>query len=133
MIDESDAEQQARIKQAEIDTAWTNRESPIPTVLRRREWLAYHLRRQNDLCFYCAVKMEAGALLTRPTLDHCIPRSRGGEDSRENTVAACILCNIAKGDMMPDEVRSLLPVARVRVLNRLDKRAEWRRDRPRRL
>ncbi|MPY11947.1 HNH endonuclease [Arthrobacter bussei] len=48
------------------------------------------LRRDNHLCAYCA----------RPasTIDHVMPRSRGGQDTWENLVACCLTCNNAKGD-----------------------------------
>ena len=37
------------------------------------------------------------------TIDHIIPKARGGEDSWENLVAACLPCNNSKGDRSPKE------------------------------
>lgn len=37
------------------------------------------------------------------TIDHVVPRSRGGDNSWENLVAACVRCNNAKGDRTPRE------------------------------
>lgn len=37
------------------------------------------------------------------TFDHVIPRSKGGETSWENVVAACAPCNLKKGGRMPRE------------------------------
>ncbi len=37
------------------------------------------------------------------TIDHVIPKARGGVDSWENLVAACIYCNNKKGDKTPSE------------------------------
>ena len=37
------------------------------------------------------------------TVEHVIPRSRGGSNRRENKVWACFACNNLKGDMMPAE------------------------------
>lgn len=48
------------------------------------------LRRDGHLCAYCG--------RTATTVDHIHPRSRGGEDSWENLVACCLVCNNAKGD-----------------------------------
>ena len=48
------------------------------------------LRRDNHECAYCG---KAAA-----TVDHVIPRSRGGDDSWENMVACCLRCNNTKGD-----------------------------------
>src|ERR687884_10993 len=39
------------------------------------------------------------------TLDHIIPRSRGGTSDPENLCAACIACNQRKGNRTPDEAR----------------------------
>jgi 5-methylcytosine-specific restriction endonuclease McrA len=43
------------------------------------------------------------------TVDHLLPVSRGGEDTWENLVAACVECNNRKGDRTPEEARMSLP------------------------
>jgi len=40
----------------------------------------------------------------RLTVDHVVPRSRGGETSWVNVVAACLRCNLRKGNRLADEV-----------------------------
>ncbi|MEK0189640.1 HNH endonuclease, partial [Microcoleus anatoxicus] len=42
------------------------------------------------------------------TLDHVIPRSRGGGESWENLVTACMRCNVKKGSRTPKEAGMLL-------------------------
>ena len=37
------------------------------------------------------------------TIDHIIPRGRGGQDLWENLVAACKTCNQMKGNKTPEE------------------------------
>lgn len=54
------------------------------------------LRRDGQRCGYCGG--------TANTIDHVLPRSRGGEDSWENLVACCLRCNNAKGDRTPNEM-----------------------------
>lgn len=54
------------------------------------------LRRDNSRCGYCG-KSAA-------TIDHVMPRSRGGKDSWENLVACCLSCNNAKGNRTPSEM-----------------------------
>lgn len=54
------------------------------------------LRRDGQRCGYC------GASAT--TIDHVVPRSRGGADSWENLVACCLRCNNVKGDRTPGEM-----------------------------
>jgi len=54
------------------------------------------LRRDGHRCAYCG--RSAG------TVDHVLPRSRGGRDTWENLVACCLRCNGAKGDRTPEEM-----------------------------
>ncbi len=48
-------------------------------------------REKPEECIYCGTK-------TNLTLDHILPRSRGGPDSADNTVWVCKTCNSSKGD-----------------------------------
>ena len=57
------------------------------------------LRRDGHRCQFCG----RGDLPL--TVDHVLPRSRGGEDTWENLVCACVQCNNAKGDRTPEEAR----------------------------
>ncbi len=57
------------------------------------------LRRDNNQCQYCGTKQ--GVL----TIDHIIPRSRGGGETWENLVTACVKCNNRKGNHTPEEAR----------------------------
>ena len=52
--------------------------------------------RDNHTCQYCG---KSGNL----TIDHVMPRSRGGEDRWENVVASCVRCNNKKSDRTPEE------------------------------
>jgi 5-methylcytosine-specific restriction endonuclease McrA len=54
------------------------------------------LRRDGQRCAYCSA--------TATTIDHVMPRSRGGADSWENLVACCLKCNNIKGDRTPQEM-----------------------------
>lgn len=54
------------------------------------------LRRDDQRCAYCDGHAS--------TIDHVVPRSRGGADSWENLVACCLRCNNAKGDRTPQEM-----------------------------
>ena len=50
------------------------------------------LRRDGYTCQYCNRRGE------RLTVDHVVPRSRGGETTWTNVVAACLRCNLLKGN-----------------------------------
>ena len=59
------------------------------------------LRRDGNRCQYCDST-------DRLTLDHVMPKSRGGADSWENLVAACVPCNNKKGNHTPEEADLVL-------------------------
>jgi len=84
---------------------------PVPRVVRLVSYVVTRWRfnrgprwsragvlvRAGRRCAYC------GGAAT--TIDHVLPRSRGGADSWLNTVAACGRCNQRKGDRTPAEAR----------------------------
>jgi 5-methylcytosine-specific restriction endonuclease McrA len=81
---------------------------PLPSVIRLTCYVrvprkrvelnrANVLRRDNHQCQYCGIRK--GPL----TLDHVVPKMRGGIESWENLVAACVKCNNKKGSRTPDE------------------------------
>ena len=53
--------------------------------------------RDRFVCQYCHAHDDL-------TFDHIIPRSKGGQTTWENVVAACSPCNLRKGDRLPREV-----------------------------
>jgi len=55
--------------------------------------------RDKNTCQYCGRRAPRSEL----TLDHVIPRSRGGVDSWENLVLACMKCNVKKANRTPEE------------------------------
>jgi 5-methylcytosine-specific restriction endonuclease McrA len=89
---------------------------PRPTVVRLVSYVVTRWRhsrgpawsragvlvRDGRRCGYCR-----GAA---STIDHVVPRSRGGGNEWANTVAACGRCNNRKGDRTPSEARMPLLV-----------------------
>ena len=83
---------------------------PLPTTLRLTRYVKTAflyaqepgwtkrgvLRRDGWRCAYCAQRAD--------TVDHVLPRSRGGANSWLNTVACCQDCNSRKANHTPDEV-----------------------------
>jgi len=55
--------------------------------------LAIYLR-DGFACVWCGAPVESDVILT---LDHCIPRSKGGSNTPNNLVTACRRCNSARG------------------------------------
>ena len=60
------------------------------------------LRRDGRRCAYCSRRAD--------TIDHVVPRSRGGGHTWENCVAACRTCNARKADRLLDELGWTLAV-----------------------
>lgn len=64
------------------------------------------LMRDRETCQYCGAQPGRSHL----TVDHVVPRSRGGLTSWENVVAACRDCNHRKGGRTPEEANMSLAV-----------------------
>jgi hypothetical protein len=58
-------------------------------------------RRDRHICQYCSCKLEG----PNATVDHVLPRSRGGKHKWDNVVACCLSCNRKKGDRTPSEAK----------------------------
>lgn len=87
----------------------TSERHPWPSIIRlnlyirvpyRRIMLTRKnvIRRDGFRCQYCSSR-------DRLTIDHVVPKSRGGKDTWENLVAACVPCNNRKGNRTPAEAR----------------------------
>ena len=84
-----------------------NKNFPMPAVIRLFRYVNIPYRgvvltRQNVFkrdkfsCVYCGSPKNL-------TLDHVIPRSKGGKTTWSNLVTACQPCNTRKGDRQPLE------------------------------
>ena len=86
---------------------------PLPSVVRLTRFVRVPYRRavpltrrgvflrDGDQCAYCEARAE--------TLDHVVPRSRGGRHEWANVVAACRSCNHRKADRLLREIGWTLP------------------------
>ena len=80
---------------------------PTPSVIRLRYMVKVPYIRRASLsrraifarddhrCQYCGERADS--------IDHVMPRSRGGQHTWENVAAACRPCNLGKRDRTPDE------------------------------
>jgi 5-methylcytosine-specific restriction endonuclease McrA len=120
-------------------------EFPVPSVIRRRIYINVRRRREQSgmkrlriymrdkfRCQYCGEKKAVAEL----TLDHILPRSRGGDNSPLNIVTACVACNNRKSNRTPAEARMPLltsqsalrvKLERVVLCHYAEARAEWRK------
>ena len=85
---------------------------PMPSVIRLNRYVnapykGVNLTRQNIFkrdnfeCQYCGTRRDL-------TVDHVVPRAKGGGDTWMNLVAACKRCNAKKGDYTPEEASMAL-------------------------
>ena len=120
-------------------------EFPVPSVIRRRTYINVRRRREQSSmkrlriymrdkfrCQYCGDKKAVSEL----TLDHILPRSRGGDNSPVNIVTACVACNNRKANRTPDEARMPLLTSQTALRVKLERvvlchyaeaRTEWRK------
>jgi 5-methylcytosine-specific restriction endonuclease McrA len=87
-------------------------------MLRRRKKLGKEFRKKHKgKCFYCKRMVKVKHVQRndplRATLDHVVPRSHGGKDSRKNLVLACFQCNQAKGRIGAEEFMRLMGLVSV--------------------
>ncbi len=96
-----------KAEQLEQEDRLITADIPFPKVIRLRYYVRVPykeipltrrnlLERDRHTCQYCTSR-------ERLTLDHIIPRSRGGGDTWENLVTACVRCNVKKGNRTPKE------------------------------
>ena len=69
----------------------------MPRAVQRKISRRALFARDGWRCVYC------GTSSGRLTLDHVIPRSKGGESIWENVVTACAPCNLRKGDRLLED------------------------------
>lgn len=83
-----------------------------PMVIRLLSYIKYFTRRNNPnrnkiykrdnhTCVYCGSTKSL-------TLDHVIPKSRGGTNEWTNLVTSCIKCNLKKADRTPEEAKMVM-------------------------
>ncbi|MFH0825349.1 MAG: HNH endonuclease [Pseudomonadota bacterium] len=97
------------VKESDTVVRTVSRTFRIPEVVRLIKFIRQIYRREvpfsrrNVLirdgyeCQYCGRVFSANEL----TVDHVVPRARGGENIWTNVVACCRACNVKKGDQTP--------------------------------
>lgn len=83
-----------------------------PVIIRLLKYIKYHSRtlranrnriykRDGHQCVYCGSNKNL-------TLDHVLPKSRGGKNDWTNLVTSCFKCNLKKADRTPDEAKMVM-------------------------
>ena len=90
-----------RLRVPEVVTLRNYDRLPINAVTFSRRNV---FKRDRFTCQYCG-RQPGGEELT---IDHVLPRSRGGTSTWENCVLACMACNHRKADRTPAEARMTL-------------------------
>jgi len=85
-----------------------------PVIIRLLNYVRYRVKnlkinrnrvfkRDNHQCVYCGSKRSL-------TIDHVVPKSKGGNNSWANLVTCCSPCNRKKGDKTPEEANMKLQI-----------------------
>jgi CRISPR/Cas system Type II protein with McrA/HNH and RuvC-like nuclease domain len=85
-----------------------------PVIIRLLHYIKHKVRhirpnrvriykRDNNECVYCGSSKQL-------TLDHVIPKSRGGGNDWNNLVTCCFSCNLRKGNKTPDEAKMVMRI-----------------------
>ena len=84
----------------------------VPSVIKLKQYVKYNslevvlnrknlLLRDNSSCQYCGSKSSL-------TVDHVVPKYKGGSDTWDNLIVACSPCNSKKGNRTPKEAQMKL-------------------------
>jgi CRISPR/Cas system Type II protein with McrA/HNH and RuvC-like nuclease domain len=85
-----------------------------PLIIRLLKYIKFQTRklrvnrnrifkRDGNQCVYCGSKRDL-------TIDHVMPKSRGGTNEWTNLVTCCSKCNIKKGNKTPEESKMIMRV-----------------------
>lgn len=99
--------QRLRLRVPEVVTLTRYDRVPVNTVTFSRRNI---FKRDRFTCQYCGKQPGSEEL----TIDHVLPRSRGGASTWENCVLACVDCNHRKANRTPNESGMHLRVRPVR-------------------
>jgi hypothetical protein len=81
---------------------------PLHIILKKYVHIPYRdvspsrkniFKRDNYTCQYCELNLDTETA----TVDHVLPRCRGGKHEWNNVVTCCLKCNRKKGDKTPTE------------------------------
>lgn len=100
-------------KNSRFDLHTISRTFPMPSVIKLKRYINIPYRsvmltrenvfkRDGHRCMYCGSNKDL-------TIDHVIPKARGGKTKWNNLVTACKKCNSSKGDFSPREAGLKLP------------------------
>lgn len=109
---------------------------PIPPGLPRRERIARILERDGARCVWCSAPLAEGD--RDLTIEHVLPRLKGGPAWAENEVPACRRCNRERGHVAPSLYleraraprREVVERALVSLRDAIARRGGQRRARP---
>ena len=85
---------------------------PYKKLMQNKPSRAMIYKRDGHKCQYCGSTRNL-------TIDHIFPASKGGDNTWENLVVACMPCNTRKGDKLLEETNLILETTPKKPLNKM--------------
>ena len=85
---------------------------PYKKLMQNKPSRAMIYKRDGHKCQYCGSTRNL-------TIDHIFPTSKGGDNSWENLVVACMPCNTRKGDKLLEETNLILDTTPKKPFNKM--------------
>ena len=85
---------------------------PYKKIMQNKPSRAMIYKRDGHKCQYCGSTRNL-------TIDHIFPTSKGGDNSWENLVVACMPCNTRKGDKLLEETNLILETTPKKPFNKM--------------
>lgn len=76
-------------------------------------------------CFYCAKSLEEMLSDESHTIDHLIPKSKGGKNEEENLVLSCRSCNSKKGTKTLEQLKKMEKIKKSKSYLKFLQRKEY--------
>ena len=85
---------------------------PYKKIMQNKPSRAMIYKRDGHKCQYCGSTRNL-------TIDHIFPTSKGGDNTWENLVVACMPCNTRKGDKLLEETNLILETTPKKPFNKM--------------
>ena len=109
-----------RFSPEHVEKEFINPKTPMNSY--KREYIFW---RDNYRCQMCGYDFIKNNFARQAQLDHIHPRSKGGDNSRENLQLLCCKCNQKKDNHLPEQLYSIFPKKYHKAIDRMQNRNNY--------